>query len=82
MFYLQMLSLRASVYLDWVPSKANIADLPSRGEFRALRAELCGIAGADAPPDHLISPSLASWRAPLRSWAAVRPEAAHLHMPG
>ena len=81
-FYLQMLSLRASVYLDWVPSKANIADLPSRGEFRALRAELRGIAGADAPPDHLISPSLASWRAPLRSWAAVRPEAAHLHMPG
>mgnify|MGYP002629635561 FL=1 len=81
-FFLQMVSLRASIYLDWVPSKANIADLPSRGEFAALQAELRGLAGAEAPPDPLVSPSLASWRAPLASWAAVRPEAARKRMPG
>lgn len=33
-FYLQMIGLRASVFFDYVPSKANIADLPSRGEHR------------------------------------------------
>eukprot|EP00966_Prymnesium_polylepis_P306153 7074763-Prymnesium_polylepis.1 len=58
-----MVALRASIYLDWVPSKANIADLPSRGEFAALRAELRGIAGAEArstrsspPPSHRGAP--------------------------
>ena len=29
-FYLQIAGLRSAVYFDWVPSKANIADLPSR----------------------------------------------------
>jgi hypothetical protein len=77
-----MVALRASIYLDWVPSKANIADLPSRGEFAALRAALRGIAGSDAPSDPLVPPSLASWRAPLASWAAVRPEAARARIPG
>ena len=81
-FFLQMVALRASIYLDWVPSKANIADLPSRGEFAALRAALRGIAGSDAPSDPLVPPSLASWRAPLASWAAVRPEAARARIPG
>ena len=80
-FYLQMVALRASVYLDWVPSKANIADLPSRSEFAALRAELVGMPGALSHPDPLIPPDLASWRAPLSSWAAVRPEAARMSMP-
>ena len=36
-FHMQLAGMRASVFPDYVPSKANIADLPSRGEFRLLR---------------------------------------------
>ena len=50
-FYAQMLGLRASVYFDWVPSKANIADLPSRGAFAHTRAELAGIPIVGDAPD-------------------------------
>ena len=27
----------ASAWFEWVPSKANVADLPSRGDFELLR---------------------------------------------
>ena len=37
-FYLQVAGLRTSVYFDYVPSKANIADLPSRGAVHELAA--------------------------------------------
>ena len=30
------LGLGASSWFEWVPSKANIADLPSRGDFELL----------------------------------------------
>ena len=42
-FYLQCAGLRASVYFDYVPSKANIADLPSRNKFDILINELDAI---------------------------------------
>ena len=32
-FHAYVTGLRAWVYLDYVPSAANIADLPSRGEY-------------------------------------------------
>ena len=67
-FYLQMLSLRASVFFDFVPSKANIADLPSRNMFVELERELHGITVRGSAPDTLVVPSVAAWHAPLASW--------------
>ena len=67
-FYLQMSALRASVYFDFVPSKANIADLPSRRMYEVLRAELAGMHVVGSAPDRLVVPSVASWNAPLSSW--------------
>ena len=69
-FYLQMIALRAHVFFEYVPSKANIADLPSREAFDELRAELVGIRTAGSAPDLLVVPSVASWNAPLASWLA------------
>ena len=68
-FYLQLLGLRAHVYFDWVPSKANIADLPSRHAFTLLREELSGIPIRGSNPDLLAVPSASAWDAPLESWA-------------
>jgi hypothetical protein len=76
-FYLQMVSLRASVYFDYVPSKANIADLPSRGEHERTRRELHGLRQRGSAPDTLAIPSIAQWTAPLESWV-VRHEFQHL----
>ena len=68
-FYLQIAGLRASVYFDWVPSKANIADLPSRDGWEELYASLSGIR-RDPLDSHVLSiPSLADWNAPLVHWA-------------
>ena len=72
-FYLQILSLRCSVFFDYVPSKANIADLPSRRSFVRLSAELAGLRGAMSELDALLVPSVASWHAPLSSWATRHP---------
>ena len=68
-FYMQMIGLRASVYFDYVPSKANIADLPSRARFDLLLPELRGLAVRGLAPDTLVVPSVASWRADLDTWA-------------
>ena len=44
-FHLLAAGLRMAAYFDYVPSKANIADLPSRGEFSVPRA-LAGCRGS------------------------------------
>ena len=67
-FYLQMVRLRAKVYFDYVASKANIADLPSRNAFSKLKKELRGFRIRGEAPDQLAIPTIASWRAPLDSW--------------
>ena len=79
-FYLQMLELRSSVYFDYVPSKANIADLPSRDAWAVLDGELSGIRRTRPTRDSLVVPSVASWHAPLAAWLSA-PHAAHAHMP-
>ena len=70
-FYLQLTGLRASVYFDYVPSKANVADLPSRNGFVELNQIL------SSPPAFLpvasdthvlIVPPLAKWDGPLADW--------------
>ena len=70
--YLQMAALRTSIYFDYVPSKANIADTPSRlfGQPAALRAEIIAeLRGFPTPTfTELRIPSLSEWLAPLDSW--------------
>ena len=68
-FYMQALGLRASVYFDYVASKANIADLPSRREFDKLKAELAGLDVRSTPSAALAVPDVSSWEQPLRSWS-------------
>lgn len=51
------------IWFQWVPSKANIADLPSRREFGLLE-EL----GSSKVP--LILPLFASWDAPFARWSS------------
>ena len=60
-FHLQLAGLRSSAYLEYVPSKSNIADLPSRGDF----ALLTKLGGVRVP---VAIPPLADWRAPLAVW--------------
>ena len=74
-FFLQMAGLRAHVYFDWVPSKANIADLPSRDAIPELLAELAGLRIAHTESHELVVPGLAEWNADLALWA-TRPRRA------
>ena len=67
-FYLQIAGLRASVYFDYVPSKANIADLPSRGAVHELLHELRGVPLAARARTDLRVPHVGHWAAPLESW--------------
>ena len=66
--YLQMIALRARVFFEYVPSKANIADLPSREAFTELRSELRGLSIRGIAPDRLVVPSVGSWNSPLETW--------------
>jgi hypothetical protein len=78
-FYLQALSLRTAVYFDYVPSKANIADLPSRRAWDLLDAEITGLDVRQTRPHALVVPSVSSWQADLSSWAS--PFDASIRMP-
>ena len=52
------LGLGVSIWFQWVPSKANIADLPSRSEFALLRRF-----GASEVP--LVFPEFEAWDGPV-----------------
>jgi len=71
-FYLQMMSLRASVYFDWVPSKDNIADLPSRYAYDERKYELSHHTLRGGLPDVLRVPGVAEWGGPLRAGTEQR----------
>jgi len=51
-----------SIWVEWVPSKANIADFPSRGDFDLLTQ-----LGAEQRP--FILPTFAAWDEPFAKWA-------------
>ena len=52
------LGLGVSVWFQWVPSKANVADLPSRGEFELLRR-------FGAVETRLVFPKFEAWDGPV-----------------
>ena len=68
-FYLQLVGLRATAYLEYVPSKANIADLPSRLQTEKFLEEMVGLdvrpLGA---PDPMVVPSVGEWSGDLEYW--------------
>ena len=68
-FYLQLTGLRSAVYFEYVPSKANIADLPSRDAWRELRLALAGYPRHPTDTGTLLVPDLDAWRGPLVRWA-------------
>ena len=61
-FHLQAAALELNVYFEFVPSLANIADLPSRDEFALLQR----LQGTRVPIEF---PPAADWTGPLRVWA-------------
>ena len=54
-FYLQAAGLGTSVFFDYVPSKANIADLPSCGASRQVPLHLRDLLLDSSVPDSLVS---------------------------
>lgn len=60
-YHLQLASLRAAAYLEFVPSEANIADLPSRRKYELMR--LLGI-----QPLEFHMPRMSDWSSPLVEW--------------
>ena len=70
-FHLQAAGLRTSVYFDYVPSKANIADLPSRLQTEEFLAQMAGLDVRPlGPPSPLAVPSVAQWGLDLDYWLA------------
>ena len=67
-FHLQLAGLSTTAYLEYVPSKANIADLPSREGFYELHAELDGLSVLDDDAHQLLIPDVAEWNLPLATW--------------
>lgn len=63
-YHLQLAGLKTDAYLEFVPSLANLADLPSRDEYEVLKR-----LGGRAVPIRV--PPAADWIAPLNSWLAA-----------
>ena len=60
--------LRAEVFFEYVRSKANIADLPSRGALEELLELLCEMGVSDAEEIPCKLPSLEAWGEPAAEW--------------
>ena len=60
-FHLLAAGLRMAVYFDYVPSKANIADLPSRGEFGLPRALGAEVVRMRVPSHAMLTGPLVKW---------------------
>ena len=61
-FHLFNAALRANIHFEYVESKANVADLPSRREFCYLQLELASL------PVRLTVFESATWEGPLRGF--------------
>ena len=63
-FHMFNAGLRARIYFEYVESKANVADLPSRGDFDYLRS----LRALRVP---MRFPLSSEWHAPLRHWISL-----------
>ena len=71
-FHLTVARLRSKVWLEWVPSKANVADAPSRDDDEALLDAL-EAAGFEQGFDEVDFdlPPFQTWAAPLGVFSAL-----------
>jgi hypothetical protein len=60
-FHLQIAALGANVYYEFVPSKCNVADLPSRDEFELLEEH-------GGKRTAMLFPPASDWTGPLDLW--------------
>ena len=58
-------ALRSRVWLEWVPSAANVADLPSRMRIEEMLAILPGAVYVPT-----VLPSRGQWQQPFAAFAA------------
>ena len=63
LFHLFAAAIGCSIYFEWVPTKANIADLPSRATMAAMRRYLSYFPHSRMLP--LVPPDASTWDAPL-----------------
>ena len=63
LFHLFAAAIGCSIYFEWVPSKANIADLPSRATMAAIRRYASYFPRSRTLP--LVPPDASTWNAPL-----------------
>ena len=72
-FHLLVSALRCDVWFEWVPSKANCADLPSRGQMGELRAVLADAFGDDGEYEEVafVIPAFDTLAAPLAQLDAL-----------
>ena len=60
-FHLQIAALDANVYYEFVPSKCNVADLPSRDDFELLEEQ-------GGRRTAMNFPTASDWTGPLDVW--------------
>ena len=65
LFHLYAAAIGCSIYFEWVPSKANLADLPSRATIDAWRRYFSYFPKSRHVP--LIPPDASTWNASLAS---------------
>jgi len=61
MFHIQLLGLQSKVYFDWVPSKANIADWPTRADKIHLMPSNAHRVAFVLPQPYMFDQSLSEW---------------------
>jgi hypothetical protein len=61
-FHTMNAALRSNVWFEYVPSKANISDLPSRNDFALLQS-----AKFNAPSFEIVWPPVSVWAGEFRS---------------
>ena len=66
-FHTMSAALRSNVWFEYVPSKANISDLPSRNDFDLLNSP-----EYKAEVFELVWPPLSAWRMGRGVWRALR----------
>ena len=60
-YHLLAAGLRTAAYFDYVPSAANIADLPSRGDFALPRALGADVVEMRVPTHAMLTGPLEAW---------------------
>jgi hypothetical protein len=63
LFHLYAAAIGCAIYFEWVPTKANIADLPSRATLEAWRRYFSYFPRSRMVP--LVPPDASTWDAPL-----------------